>query len=376
MFFVNLTKVKKRDPVKLFICLFFVSMSSYAQNINWFASADFVGEANEEDSYNQGLGIREFELAMHTQVDQDWATTMSFVYAQDPNSQTEVTELHEVFIQSSTVFSGHRLKLGQFFLNTGKMNKTHRHEWNMTSAPLFFYKYFGEEGVLDKGIEYTHFIGADANLTLVLGLTKGNQFAHLHVEDEHEHEEEGEEKQNAMEPTRYIRLGSFIEHTTTIGTEIGLNYIGRRDAEKTAWHYAGIDITHKQREAKTLSFLFQAEAWSRTYKYEGFEEYSDSGYYVYLEKGINQHHSLGLGVNAFFAEKDLDESLHEHSGRTVHDKYDSYFVNYTYANSEFLRYRFTVEKEAGLEVDEEEVNNMRYTLQMVFNIGKHPIHMF
>ncbi|MFT6632032.1 MAG: hypothetical protein ACJAS4_001994 [Bacteriovoracaceae bacterium] len=357
-----------------FLTTFFISFNGFSQNIDWFAAADFVGVNNNTESYEQDIYLREFELALHSKVDQDWSAALSLVYAKAANSEEMQTELHEVYLQSSSIFSGDTIKIGQFFLGTGKLNRVHRHEWVFTSTPFFFEKYFGEEGVIDSGVEYTLRIGTSQNLQLTAGVTRGGEFVHEHS---HHEEEDEEELSNAQWPTHYIRLGGFKEFSTLKGLEYGLNYIVRKDAEKTAWYYSGIDFTYKAREGKFLSFLVQSEFWSRTYKSNGEDELTDSGYYLFMEKGLDQHHSVGFGVTGFTPSDDHSEEEHEEEGRSVHEEYTSLNLNYTYSNSEFIKYRFSVEQENGLEIDgNEDATNYKYQVQMLFNIGKHPVHLF
>ncbi len=357
----------------ILLLLAVVSTNTFAQKIDWFAAADFVAVNNQMDELEQDAYLREFELALYSKIDQNWSGSMSLVYAQEANGEV-ATELHEALIQSSNIFPGHTLKIGQFFLGIGKLNRIHRHEWSFTTAPLFFDTYFGEEGALDTGVEYTHRIGTSQNLQLTLGVMKGSEFAHSHAHDE----EEEEEVSNAQWPTHYLRLGGFNEFSTTSGLEYGLNHIVRKDAEKTAWHYTGADFTFKKREGKVLDWLVQAEYWSRLYKEEGEEEMDDNGAYLLVEKGFNQHHSVGLLYSLYNAADEHEEEGHEHEGegRVVEDAYTETSFHYTYANSEFMKYRFSVTQETGLMHEEEEEDNYRYQIQILFNIGKHPVHLF
>jgi hypothetical protein len=357
----------------LLLTTLLMSFNGFGQKIDWFAAADFVGVNNNTEAYEQDIYLREFELALHSKVDQDWSAALSLVYANAANEEETTTELHEVYLQSSSIFAGDTVKIGQFFLGVGKLNRIHRHEWSFTTSPLFFEKYFGEEGVIDTGAEYTYRVGTSQNLQLTVGVTKGGEFVHSHSHEEEEHNEPS----NSQWPTHYLRLGGFQEFTTLKGLEYGLNYIVRKDADKTAWYYSGVDFTYKVREGKVLSLLVQGEFWNRTHKANGEEELTDSGYYVFMEKGLDQHHSIGFGVNGFTPSEDHSEEDHEEEGRSVHKDYNSISVNYTYSNSEFTKYRFSVEQESGLEIDgDEDASNFKYQVQMLFNIGKHPVHLF
>jgi hypothetical protein len=349
--------------------------SANSQRIDWFAAADFVGVKNQEDQLEQDGYLREFELALYSEIDHNWKGSMSFVYAKDANEEM-TTEIHEAFVQSSNVFMGDTLKIGQFFLGVGKLNRTHRHEWSFTTSPFFFSEYFGSEGVMDTGAEYTHRLGTGQNLQITAGLTKGNEFVHEHGHDEEAAEEE---KSNAQWPTHYLRVGGFNEIATTTGLEYGVNYLGRKDAEKVTWYYTGADFTFKKRVGKYIDWKVQGEYWVRTYKENKEDEQSDDGAYILIEKGLDQHHSFGLLYGIYNAADKHEEEGHVHEeteGRVVEAEFRETTLQYTYSNSEFMKYRFSAGLESGLLKDEEEVDNYKYQIQMVFNIGKHPIHLF
>ncbi len=351
------------------------SGTALGQKIDWFASADFVGVKNQEESYEQDTYLREFELALFSKVDQNWSSALSLIMERAAGAEDSTTHLHEAYIQSSNIIAGDTIRIGQFFLGVGKLNRIHRHEWAFTTAPFFFEEFFNDEGVVDTGVEYIARIGTALNLQLTAGITKGAEFSHQH--EEHEHENEEEHGGNAQWPTHYFRLGGFWEMTTTQGLEYGLNHLIKKDAEKTVGRYSGLDITYKKRVGKVLETMAIFEFWQRTRKFESVDELSDSGYYLHIDKGLNQHHSIGLGTSYYIPDHDLPESMHKHEGRATHDHYQNYYVNYTYSNSEFVKYRFTLEQENGLIIDEvEDETNYRYQVQLLFNIGKHPVHLF
>lgn len=354
----------------LFLVALTFAFNANAQKIDWFASADYVAVHNDQNSLEQDSYLREFELALHSKVDQDWSAALSFVYETEANSETH-SEVHEAYLYSSTFIKGQQLKFGKFFLGLGRLARVHRHEWNFTSAPFFYETFFGSHGPIDLGVEYTHMIGTSQNLQLTLGVSKGSEFNH-----DHSHEEESSEPTNAQWPTHYMRLGGFHEISSLSGLDYGLNYMVRKDAEKNTFYYAGSDFTYKRREGKVLSWFAQLEYWRRTFHAAGSQEDFDYGYYLNLQKGIDLHHSVGVLYSVYKGPEDVHAPGHSHEGRVVHDEYNSIEAYYTYANSEFMKTRFSFAKEDGLEIDHEEVENHKAQIQILFNIGKHPVHFF
>lgn len=369
----------------LFLLIAIVSSSVYAQAnnqlINWFVGADIVGHTGSTQAgLESDFYVREFEMSAFSTIDQTWDGILTLSYHHELQSGDQHLEVHEGFLFSSKLIDLSTVKLGKFFLGFGRLNRFHRHDWVFTEAPLVQKAFFGNEGAKDTGAEIKRNL-ISLNSTLTLGITSGNEFNHT---GEHDHEEgEEHEVEKAKAPTGYLRFAKFWEFSTTNGLEVGLNYISRRDAESTGYQYAGLDLVYKNRVGKVVKTLVQMEAWSRAMEHteDGESEtHNDMGAYIYLEKGINQHHAWGIRYDMFSQDEREEEEGHDHSidGLEVEDDFSAISFAYIYTNSEFMRTRLTIEHGQGIHVeDDEDVDSYtRGMLQLVFSIGAHPAHVY
>ena len=371
--------------------VFMASFNLYAQVnapqlISWFAGADIVGSGDFDkgEDIKDGMTVREFEFQAASQIDQTWEGYLTLAYHNELQQNEEHLEVHEAFLYSPRIFEQANVKIGKFFLGFGRLNRFHRHDWIFTEAPMYHKAFFGNEGVKDTGAEYSKIVGGDFNWKATIGLVTGNEFRHEHnheegEEDEHDHGIQGEHSDGQpYAPTGYLRLSGFHEITTTEGIEAGINFITRSDEEGSRYHFAGIDFIYKDRFNQFVRNLVQAEFWSRTtyLKGEDIDGLQDGGGYIYYERGFDRHHALGARIDYFrFDEREEGEHLHV-DGFHVTDPYQSATLSYTYRNSEFMRTRLAIEHSTGLEIDEEEKDVTRGFLQIVFNIGAHPAHVY
>jgi hypothetical protein len=367
----------------ILIILVMFSTSAFSQNnnqlINWFAGGDLIGMANSQNELGSDFLIREFELSAFSQIDYIWQGSMTLAIHKEPASSHEAhTEIHEAFIFSNRVIPGTSVKMGRFFLGFGRLNRFHRHDWAISEAPEYHKEFFGDEAVIDDGIEISKILPFDRYYKLTAGITSGNRFKDEH--EEHGDHEEGdkEEFKGARVPTHYLRLSSFVEFSTQRGFEYAFNYIGRTDEEGNRSQFTGIDLVYKNRSGRTVKDLFQLEIWNRETTEKGEEHaHQDQGGYLYYERGLNQNHGLGLKFD-FFIPNEHDheeESEHEH-GYEIGQDYKEISLAYSYYSSEFMRTRLTISHASGIMIDEKSVENTKLVFQTVFMIGAHPAHLY
>jgi len=241
---------------------------------------------------------------------------------------------------------------------------------------MYHQQFFGSEGVKDTGAEFSHLFDLDFYLNLTMGITSGNEFLHTHNHTDHEHAHTG----NAHVPTHYFRLSSFKELSYSSGLDYGLNYVGRTDAEKIKSQYMGADFIYKSRAARIVEHLLQGEVWHRSQD-DGHDLKNDLGFYLYYEKGFDQFHSVGLRFDYYKPEND-DHDHHDeedeghHHGLEFDDAYQALSLSYIYQNSEFLRTRVTLEQSRGFLIDEKKASNTALMVQLLFNVGAHPAHLY
>lgn len=370
-----------------------IAFSQSAQNnlINWFAGADIVAASGNEDAdLEGGFYVREFEISANSQIDQTFEGVLTLSYHNEIESEDEHFEIHEAFILSNKIFNQTTVKLGKFFLGFGRLNRFHRHDWVFTDAPMIQKAFFGNEGAKDTGIELKHNF-ATLSSSLTFGLTGGREFKH----GSHNHEESNNTTNQSHEnhneagkaPTGYLRWAYFNEFTTQKGFELGVNALTRTDAESVNYNYAGLDFIYKNRVGKVVKSLIQSEVWFSTETHsEGDhdEEFNNSGAYLYLERGLDQHHALGLRFDYYNPDEELAEHT-EHTGEkhgmgidglSVHNEYKAASFSYIYTNSEFSKFRITAEYLDGIETESNTTSAVRAFAQIVFSIGAHPAHVY
>jgi hypothetical protein len=272
-------------------------------------------------------------------------------------------ELHEAWVSSSSLVKDFEFKAGQYFLNIGRLNKTHRHEWPFISPPKFFEQMFEEEGVRDSGLEVTYRIPGELNLSLLAGIASGRTFG--------ENESSANGKQPNL-PTNYLRFGYFFEAFGWNGFDIGLNYLNRIDGEGNQSLFFGLDFIGKKKEGSSLKHLIQNEIWfKQTSLDDGSKDRNEIGTYFYYQYGINNDWAIGPRLDYF-----SDLTREDSAGNSV-SHYDVRGVlSLTYKPTEFMRfkldYSYGFEKEGGMEI--QQTNMLEF--QITFLLGAHPSHDF
>lgn len=361
------------------ILLILLSFGAYAQNIqliDWFAGADIVGTTGNSDAeLESSFYVREFEFSAMSRIDQNWNGILTLSKHKEIETEHDEIEIHEAVLSSSNIINLTNIRLGKFFLGFGRINQFHRHDWYFTDAPMVQKAFFGNEGAKDTGVEVKrNLLGLGSTLTL--GLTNGNEFDHTNHSDA---EENGQKKEHdhskGKSPIAYARFAKFYEFTTTRGFEIALNAINRKDEESVLRRYYGLDFVYKNRFQNFLETLFQGEVWVRESSYDD-EKHNDYGAYLYYQKAFDQHHAIGLRLDYFkMDEHDHEGEDHDHGidGIAIHESYEALSASYIYSNSEFMKTRFTAEHI----LDIEDVGSVtRGFIQLVFNIGAHPSHVY
>jgi hypothetical protein len=320
-------------------------------------------------SYTQGLSdgsladeklsLRGAELMFYAPIDHNFEGVISAA-AHDENGQVNF-ELHELFVGSSKWIPRSTIRIGQFFMGFGRLNRFHRHDWPFTSTPKVIDEFFGMEGVFDAGGEFSYLAPLDFYLNFTLGLTSGYQWGHSHTAGS-----------KPKVPTHYLRASTFKSFSTTSGMELGINYVGRVDKQDNDMKLAGLDFTSKWRRGKEILWLLQSEFWYRNITKELQETSSQMGIYVFGSHSFKEWLSAGLRIDGF---KDLNK-INPFTGKKINN------VNYqltgqgTYHSSEFLKIRGSIshlfDREEGLT----RFRDTRAELQVVFILGSHAAHDF
>jgi len=321
--------------------------------------------------------LREAELTFLAPIDHLFDGVLSVAAHReteiDPATNVETSELgleiHEAYIGSTKLIPRSRFRLGQFFLGIGRLNQFHRHDWPFITAPRIHEDLFGEEALMDQGLEYSFLIPTDFYLDLTVGLTNGWGFG----------KEEGQQYRPKVN-THYARLATYADLGEAGGLQVGLNYLGNKglnqvddtptfDSRKNV--YLGLDATYKLKESKLLKFLFQSEFWQRRITKATVDDGKlTRGFYLYPQYGISEEVSFGVRF-------DFEKNGHFSDPVTlerVNENIWSYVPTLTYKPSEFSTFRAAYSKETNTWA--KAGKPWKAEIQSTFILGTHPAHDF
>lgn len=348
--------------------LFYLPIT-YSQ-VNFSLSGDLV--------YDQGIGhdsraqkkltVRTAEFYAYGAIDQTWDGFFSM--ASHDLGGENVFEVHELYFESSKLIPRTTVKVGQYFLGIGRLNRYHRHDWEFTNAPLVHEEFLSAEALFDTGAEVNIVLPTKLALDWILGVTTGTTFGHGHSEHGHddEHEDDHEDEHAHSDPIFYTRLSSFFDWGSGSGLEIGGSYLNRKEEEMTV-HLAGIDLTTKKRVGRLVDTLFQAEFW-----YQNEKEVSSSekiGFYIFGQKAVGERSFLGLRADYF----DNLSYLNSAGDKVDHLDY-GLTAQYTFRNSEFFYTRLSLAHQWEMIDSKTHDKDTTALLQFVFYLGAHPTHQF
>lgn len=322
-------------------------------------AVDVVGEFGEDTAASNEINVREAEFMFYAPVDPYLDAYLSFAgFTQAGNASVE---LHEAYITSPKLIPSTEIKLGRFFLPLGRLGGFHRHEWPFVSTPLVVEEFFGDEGVLDTGLEFRSLLPLPFYADLRLGAVKGYELGHSH-----EGEDEEESNSKPQTPTHYAKLTFFQDAFTNGGVQEGLNYLGRLDAAGNRSAHFGFDVTAKWGDGFNPSLL-QAETWLKSASEAGEDEsHSSFGLYAFARMPLSRHWATGLRFDYLKAEE------HDESENLVEEKVFAVTPMIQWRASEFSTIRLAGEYKKP----EGEESQFKAQLQWAVILGEHPAHDF
>ncbi|MBK7892639.1 MAG: hypothetical protein IPJ84_17870 [Bdellovibrionales bacterium] len=357
--------------MKIFISALFVTLLLYRTaafaadlgGLQVFGALDLASELGIENPTPDGgrLKVRSFEVAVSGPVDPLFDALIN-IAGHDESGTIEV-ELHEAVISSSRLVPGVRLRAGRFLLGIGRLNQFHSHDWPFFSAPKMQSLFFAEEAVTDSGVEVGYLLPWDTGvpIDIVAGATNGWSYGHTHTGG-----------QRPLTPTHYLHPSVFIEGDSPgVGTQLGLNYLGRTDADSLRLQLTGIDLTHKRRTGKRLDFLLQAEVFHRLRAKATLDNMEDVAGYLYSEWALDDTWSAGVRADVY-----SDLSLKFGTGDARKNLDYGFVPVLTYRPSEFSRLQFSYSLQTETKEGDQNRNEQVVFIQLVSMIGAHPAHDF
>lgn len=340
------------------LVLVLVAASSWAvqdgSGLQTSVAVDIAGQAGLEkgSGASDRLDLREAEVAFMSPVDHLFEGMASFAAHYEGTGVANV-EVHEAYIGSSKIIPRSRFRVGQYFLGIGRLNQFHRHDWPFITAPKVQREFLDTEGVLDTGIEYAYLLPVPHFIEVTGGMTNGFVFGHSHTAG-----------LRPLFPTHYGRIASYFSLPWDGGTQIGLNYLGRRAADGSRMTLLGFDVTAKWKHNQVLQFFFQSEIWYRTRTSE-----NSIGFYVYPQYYLGENFYLGLRVDYFKVLKDS-------TGATDPSSEWALVPTVSYKPSEFSTIRLAYNYIPKFQNSHNFQTDRYFEAQAIFILGSHPAHDF
>lgn len=361
----------KRSLVSIGVCFSSCSLAAAADGSGLAVgvAVDLLGSFNLDRGHeaSDALNPREVELSLTAPVDSKFEGVLSLAAHREHGQY--LCELHEATLSSSKLLPRSQLRLGQFFLGVGRLNQVHRHDWLFISAPKVHEEFFGSEGVLDSGGEYSYLLPTALYVNLTLGATNGWVYGHSHCGGEHDHSHCGGEKPRT--PTHYARLGTFFDVKEDMGLALGLNVLSRTAADGTRMQLLGLDAVSKYSPGSFSPFLLQAEAWQRRVSSATGSQELALGAYLYPQLGFSSAYFAGLRLDYF-----TQASLKDAKGKQLANYDIDVVPTFTYKSSEFASFKLAYNHKTAYQEHQDAKNHQVLELQSTFILGAHPAHAF
>jgi hypothetical protein len=342
------------------------------------AAVDMLGswDNNKPQTTSNSFDIREAEFGFFGAIDQ-WGRGTLLVAAHNENGKY-MFEIHEANIIFPFLSKYVNLKLGKMFLDWGRLNRIHRHDWPFTTAPLVHSKLMDQEAVEDTGGEISFLLPFFENLTqeLVIGVTNGRYWGHTH--------DAGQNKNN---PMVYAHLKNFYYFGNNWGAQFGGTAIRFEpdpfsDAERRQY---GLDAVLRWNQGNLKSFMVMSELWYRENRFDSVrnpETFLEDkipmdtqwGYYIFVEYQLHQLWFLGYRYDFFNV-----PNLRDSRGNFARNAVEANTLQVTFRPSEFSYIRGSVERRYTGDFsknDNTEFVDYRYYVQVTYILGSHPAHQY
>lgn len=342
------------------------------------ASVDMVGQwdNNKPQTTSNSLDVREAEFGFFGAIDQFGRGTL--LVAAHNEGGRYFFEIHEANIIFPFISKYVNLKVGRFFLDVGRLNRIHRHDWNFTMAPIVHQRLMDNEAVEDTGAEasilfpFWNFMTTE----LVLGVTNGRYWGHTHTA--------GVNKNN---PMMYAHLKNFIYLGNNWGTQFGATAM-RYEIDPVTKSFRmqyGLDSVLRWNQSMLKSFILMSELWYRenrypdqidptTFRNNPIPMETFWGYYIMLDYQFHQQWLIGYRYDFFNV-----PNLRDKDGKFARNAVEGNTIQLTYKPSEFSFIRTSVERRYTADFSSDldpEFIDYRYYVQATFILGAHPAHKY
>jgi hypothetical protein len=212
-------------------------------------AGDFVANFTPRSVERAGVGTfpgrenrffpREIELSLFGQID-PYARGQVIVETGEEGPGEELTvRLAEAHLTLLTLPWGTQLKMGQVRNRFGLLNQLHAHDLPQTDRPAVLRNFFGEEGLVERGLELTWVPDLPFYLEGLVGVFNGDNevaFGHRRLRD----------------PLVTARVRTFFELGDTSGLQLGVSLATGLTADEFRSTLIGFDAKYKYRPSGWL----------------------------------------------------------------------------------------------------------------------------
>ncbi len=340
---------------------FILDMSAVARDVNNTAYSNYAipgfiapGDAELIFNPNRGFNLNYAELALHSSVDPYFDAFLVL------HLQSNVFEIEEAYVITTSLPMGLRVKAGKFRSDFGRLNKKHHHSWHFDSQALIHEALFGPDALKDPGVQLQWVAPTDTYLMLGAEAMQGTNEASF-----------GASESNNLY-TGYLK--SSIDIGESISLLGGMSIIHGENFENNTLNPTdlyGIDFTFRDQLGAYSSLLWQNEFIQRE-KSLGIRVDKQAGFYSELIYTYNNNYATGLRYDAI-TQNDTD--LSAYSGVDT-DNLDRFTAMLEYKPFEMSRLRlsYTYDRSKIISGERKNINDVMLSLNI--SAGAHSAHDF
>jgi len=250
-------------------------------------AGDFVANFAKRSVESAGVGTfpgrenrffpREIELSLFGQIDPYARAEVRIEAGEEGAGEEIAVHLAEANLTLLTLPWGTQLKMGQMRNRFGLLNQLHEHDLPQTDRPAVYRAFFGEEGLVERGVELTWVPDLPFYFEGLVGVFNGDN-------------EVAFGRGRLREPLVTARLRTFFELGATGGLQLGASLATGASPDNLRHYIAGFDAKYKYRPEGWLHPLLTVAGegmWSRRRVRQTGEIVDEEGNVTTLERKLN-----------------------------------------------------------------------------------------
>jgi hypothetical protein len=341
-------------------------------------------QGGHHDPHGRGFTLQNAELVLSGAVDPYFKGAANIVLNTDEDGET-VVELEEVYAQTTSLPHGLQVKAGKSFLEFGRQNPQHPHQWEFVDQPVALTRMFGDDGLNGTGARVSWLAPAAFPLEVISGVydAAGNSMASFAGPAEDGPPAGAQVERDVRTFGDVVALGRVAvsadlsdEMPLLVGASVATGPSGASTSgSSSVW---GADATLKWKPlANDHGFpfvAFTAEYLRRHFGFDSFVddagafvpggELQDSGAYAQAVWGFTRNWTAGLRYDRANGTDDDVFGM---------DDRNRWSAALTWYASEFSKIRLQVNRDDSAALEKQATS---VWVQFEFNLGAHAAHKF